>query len=87
MLQGRYDFEALLQSFESWLKAADFPYIHTLTTNMHRSRHSFIIQRDMGRKYSVFAAEGFKTYFEPMITEKIEYSITDNIISVTVEGA
>jgi hypothetical protein len=87
MLQGRYDFEALLQSFESWLKAADFPYIHTLTTNMHRSRHSFIIQHDMGRKYSVFAAEGFKTYFEPMITEKIEYSITDNIISVTVEGA
>jgi len=26
MFQGRYDFEALLQSFECWLKAADFPY-------------------------------------------------------------
>jgi hypothetical protein len=42
---------------------------------------------EKGRKYSVFAAEGFKTYFEPMITEEIEYSITDNIISMTVEGA
>jgi hypothetical protein len=87
MLQGRYDFEALLQSFESWLKAADFPYRHMHTTNMHRSRHSFIVQHDMGRKYSVFAAEGFKTYFEPWITQEIEYSITDNIISMTVEGA
>ena len=87
MLQGRYDFEALLQSFECWLKAADFPYRHTRTTNMHRSRHSFIVQHDMGRKYSVFAAEGFKTYFEPRITREIEYSITENIISITVEGA
>jgi len=87
MLQGRYDFEALLQSFESWLKAADFPYRHMHTTNMHRSRHNFIVQHDMGRKYSVFAAEGFKTYFEPRIAQQIEYSITDNIISITVEGA
>ena len=87
MLQGRYDFEVLLQSFESWLKAADFPYRHTRTTNTHRSRHTFIVQHDMGRKYSVFAAEGFKTYFEPMITQEIEYSITENIISMTVEGA
>ena len=87
MLQGRYDFEALLQSFESWLKAADFPYRHTCTTNMYRSRHSFIVQHDMGRKYSVFVAEGLKTYFEPRITQKIEYSITDNTISMTVEGA
>jgi hypothetical protein len=87
MLQGRYDFEALLQSFESWLKATDFPYRHTRTKNMHNSRHSFIVQHDMGRKYSVFAAEGFKTYFEPRITREIEYSITENIISITVEGA
>ena len=87
MFQGRYDFEALLQTFESWLKAADFPYRHTRTTNMNRTKHTFIIQHDMGRKYSVFAAEGFKTYFEPMKTQRIEYSITDNIISIIVEGA
>lgn len=87
MLQGRYDFEALLQSFETWLKAADFPYRHMHIASMHRSRHSFIVQHDMGRKYSVFAAEGFKTYFEPRTTQKIEYSITDNTISMTVEGA
>jgi hypothetical protein len=87
MFQGRYDFEALLQSFESWIKAVDFPYRHTRTTDMNRTRHTFVVQHDMGRKYSVFAMEGFKTYFEPMITKEIEYAITDNIISITVEGA
>jgi hypothetical protein len=87
MFQGRYDFEALLQSFESWLKAADFPCRHRRTTVLNRTRHNFVVQHDMGRKYSVFAVEGFKTYFEPMITQQIEYAITDNIISITVEGA
>jgi hypothetical protein len=42
---------------------------------------------EKGRKYSVLAAEGFKTYFEPMKTQQIENSITDNIISITVGGA
>ncbi len=65
MLQGRYDFEALLQSFESWLKAADFPYRHMRTTNMHRLRHSFIVQHDMGRKYSVFVQKVLRHILNP----------------------
>ncbi|MGH9927404.1 MAG: hypothetical protein ACRD5B_18710 [Nitrososphaeraceae archaeon] len=40
----------------------------------------------MGRKYSVYAAEGFRTCFEPLVTKEVEYSITDNAISITVEG-
>ncbi len=40
----------------------------------------------MGRKYSVYAAEGFKTYFEPLVTNAVEYSITDNSMTITVEG-
>ena len=85
-LRGKYDFEALLDMFDSWLKATGFPYRKN-TDAEEKNRHTFIIQRNMGRKYSVFAAEGFKTYFEPMKTQQIEYSITDNIISITVEGA
>jgi hypothetical protein len=40
----------------------------------------------MGRKYSLFAAECMKAYFEPVVTRKIEYSITDNCVAITVEG-
>jgi hypothetical protein len=40
----------------------------------------------MGRKYSFFAAECFKAYFEPLTTKKVEYTITDNIVAITAEG-
>jgi len=30
--------------------------------------------------------ECFKAYFEPLATKKVEYTITDNIVAITVEG-
>jgi hypothetical protein len=40
----------------------------------------------MGRKSSVFVAEGLKSFLEPQVTKKAEFYITDNIIAITVEG-
>jgi hypothetical protein len=87
MFQGFYDFEAVLKTFESWLRAADFAFSHIKTTDANRSKHTFVINHTMGRKYSVFAAESFKAYFEPVITQEVVYSITDKVISISVEGA
>jgi hypothetical protein len=87
MLQGFYDFEAVLKSFESWLRAADFTFSHAKTQDANRSKHTFVINHTMGKRYSVFAAESFKAYFEPVVTQQVMYSITDNVISISVEGA
>jgi hypothetical protein len=84
LLRGKYDFEALVDIFESWLKATGFPYRHNEDVN--KNRHTFIVQHKMGRKYSVFLSEGSKTYFEPLVTKKVEYSITDNSIAITLQG-
>ena len=83
-LRGKYDFESLVDIFDSWLRATGFPHRHD--KDAENNRHNFIIQHDMGRKYSFFAAECFKAYFEPVVTGKIECSITDNSIAITVEG-
>ena len=40
----------------------------------------------MGRKYSLFLSEGSKTYFEPLVTKGVEYSITNNSIAIIVEA-
>jgi hypothetical protein len=40
----------------------------------------------MGRKYSLFTAVAIKIYFEPLVNKPVQYSITDNAISITVEG-
>jgi hypothetical protein len=83
-LRGKYDFEAIVDIFDSWLRATGFPHRHD--KDSENNRHNFIIQHDMGRKYSFFAAECFKAYFEPLATKKVEYTITDNIVAITVEG-
>jgi hypothetical protein len=84
-LRGKYDFETLVDTFESWLLATGFPYRRNMDVE-ENNRNTFIVQHNMGRKYSVFAAEGFKAYFEPLATKKVEYSITDNSVAITVEG-
>jgi hypothetical protein len=84
-LRGKYDFEALVDFFDSWLRATGFPHRHDKDAE-NNNRHNFIIQHDMGRKYSFFAAECFKAYFEPLTTKKVEYTITDNIVAITAEG-
>jgi hypothetical protein len=83
-LRGKYDFETFVDIFDSWLRATGFPHRHD--KDSENNRHNFIIQHDMGRKYSFFAAECFKVYFEPLATKKVEYTITDNIVAITVEG-
>jgi hypothetical protein len=85
-LRGKYDFEALVDIFASWLKEAGFSYRHIRDMNYNNNRHTFITQHNMGRKFSFFQAECFKAYFEPLATKKVEYTITDNIVAITVEG-
>ena len=84
ILRGRYDFEAILDIFDSWLRATGFKHRHD--EDVEKNRHNFIIQHDMGRKVSFFLAECFKAYFEPLATKNVEYSITDNVVALTIEG-
>jgi hypothetical protein len=84
-LRGRYDFETLIDILDSWLLTAGFPYRHNQDGD-NKNRHTFIVLLNMGRKSSVFVAEGLKSFLEPQVTKKAEFSITDNIIAITVEG-
>ena len=83
-LRGTYDFEALLSIFDYWLTATGFRYRHD--EESQNNGHKFMIQHDMGRKYSFFTAECIKAYFEPLAIQQVEYTISDNVIVLTVEG-
>ena len=89
LVQGRYDFEALVDNYSFWLKATGFSYRHSKDAenkNNNNNRHTFIIQHDMGRNFSLYTAECSKLYFEPVVTKEVEYSITDNCVAITVQG-
>ena len=38
------------------------------------------------RKWSLFAAEAWKAGFEPVSTGEAEYTITENMVVITLEG-
>jgi hypothetical protein len=40
----------------------------------------------MGRKFSLFAAEYARRYFEPVVRKEVESSFTDNSIMMVLEG-
>lgn len=84
-LRGRYNFEVLVDIFESWLKATGFSYRHNRDAE-NASRHTFIVQHNMGRKYSLFLLEALKVNSEPVLTRKVEYTITDNSLVIIGEG-
>ncbi len=84
-LRGRYDFESVLDVWEYRLRASGIPYKHSID-EQNKNRHTFIIQYSMGRKWSLVIAEAMKRYFEPVSAKKPEYTITDNMVVITLEG-
>jgi type II secretory pathway component PulJ len=84
-LRGKYDFESVLDVWDYRLKASGIPYKHTID-GQDNNRHTFIIQYSMGKKWSLVAAETMKRYFEPVSSKKVDYTITDNMVAITVEG-
>ncbi len=84
LLRGKYDFEAVLESHRSWLKAAGFQYRYS--KDAEKNRHTFIVEHDMGRNFSLFAVEYAKLYFEPVVRKEVESSFTVNTVMIVVEG-
>jgi hypothetical protein len=84
-LRGRYDFESVLGVWDYRLKASGVPYKHIID-EYNKDRHTFIIQYGMCKKWSLVVAETIKRYFEPLSAKKAEYTITDNMVAITVEG-
>jgi hypothetical protein len=84
-LRGKADFEAGIDILEYYLKATGVPYKHTIDEH-NKNRHTFIVQYGMGRKWSFYVAESVRAAFEPVLAKEAEYTITDNIIAITVEG-
>jgi hypothetical protein len=84
-LRGKYDFESVLDVWDYRLKASGIPYKHTINEN-NKNIHTFIIQYSMGKKWSLVVAETMKRYFEPVSSKKIDYTITDNMVAISVEA-
>jgi len=88
LMKNNYTPRSIMDFIESWTRAGGFPYRHHLE-NTHdgkssASNHSFVMQHDMGERWSLYFVELFRFAFE-QLGQKINFQHTSNTISFEVE--
>lgn len=81
LMKGRYTKDSLIDFIEAWIRALGFFYRHKVINDIH----SFAIQHDMGRKWSVFIANFFKFMFEDLGAKWKDSDATDNSVVFNVK--
>jgi hypothetical protein len=83
LLKSKYNIESALEFIESWIRISAYTYRH----EVNYTRHLYIIQHDMGRKWSIYLAELYRHLFEELETKKVDFDITDNTLSFVVDSS
>ena len=80
-IKHQYSTEAFIDLIESWIRACGFPFTHDHSD----STHSFIIQHEMGKRWSIYLAELFKFVFNDLGTKWSDFQSTENMITFNVD--
>lgn len=81
MIKHQYSSEAFIDLIESWIRVCGFPFTHDQSGNTH----DFIIQHDMGKRWSIYLAELFKFVFNDLEAKWADFQTTDNMITFNVD--
>lgn len=76
LFEQKYDPNSLVDILEKWLNVTGYCYTH----NIDGSIHKLIVQHDMGKKWSVFLLEIWKTMFSQVGVNKTNDDTTENTI-------
>ena len=82
MLRSEYSITSGMDVIETWLRISGYPYRH----EVEDSRHHYVIQHDTGKKWSLYLAEVYRFLFEDFHLNKVNFTLTDNTISFTVDA-
>jgi hypothetical protein len=87
LMKSKYTPGAIMDYIESWARAGGYPYRHHVQNNddgKSKVKHSFVMQHDMGERWSLYFVELFKFAFE-QTGHKIDFQHTANTTSFEVE--
>jgi hypothetical protein len=76
LLRGEFTISSFINIVENWSRVSSFPYKHEVNNDVH----NFIIQHDMGRKYSFLIKELYRYILEEMFERKSDFIVTDNTV-------
>jgi hypothetical protein len=66
LLRGEFTLPSFLNILENWSRVSSFPYKH----EVNHDAHNFIIQHDMGRKYSFLIKELYRYILEEIFERR-----------------
>ena len=85
LMRNDYSIKSALDLLESWIKISDYPYRHEETNN-HQKKHSYVIQHDMGKKWSIYLASLYQFLFDELeVNIQIEFYKTENTLAFTID--
>ena len=83
--QSDIPMESGLDFIEIWIKEAGYPYIHDIA-GVDQHTHHFVIQHDMGLKWSIYLSEILRNLFEELLNAtEVHFDITDNTVGFTLD--
>lgn len=74
--------KSFLKILETWLRVSGFRYRHEIDG---KGKQTFVIQHDMGRKWSVHLAELFRLQFWKLGSKRTQFDITNNSLRFSIE--
>jgi predicted DNA-binding ribbon-helix-helix protein len=80
LLRNEYNIESALDVIEMWIKISGYPYRHDVNYNLH----SYVIQHDMGKNWSLYLAELYRFLFEEFGLKRVEFDLNDNSLDFIV---
>jgi hypothetical protein len=81
LLRNEYNIKSALDVIETWIKISGYPYRHEVMYTLH----SYVIQHDMGRNWSLYIAELYRFLFEEFGLKRVEFDLNHNTLDFIVD--
>jgi hypothetical protein len=81
LLRNLYNIESALDVIETWIRISGHPYRHEVS----HTKHTYIIQHDMGRNWSLYLAKLYQYLFEEFELKKVDFDVNNNTLDFVVD--
>ena len=81
LLRNEYNIESALDVIETWIKISGYPYRH----EVNYTQHSYVIQHDMGKNWSLYLAELYRFLFKEFGLKSVEFDLNQNSLVFVVD--
>ena len=81
LLKNKISIDSAIDFIESWLRASNIVYRHERTEN----KHTFVIQHNMGRHWSIYLGELYTHLFEACKAREFTYEARDSTMTFVLD--